>query len=156
MFIDIQAVFIYIFVIWNYTSNYLTFCHLNDRSPGGKLHPVYLFTVPMCKTIGLISCLYFLSLYYFHYLLLKDFCSVLLVFNPTEKRVDSDLTVELRELRVLVKDMETKLNATEQQMEKRLNATEQKVEKRLKATEQKVEKLQSDVQRLGKENPGDV
>ena len=79
-----------------------------------------------------------------------------MVFNPTEKRVDSDLTVELRELRVLVKDMETKLNATEQPLEKRLNATEQKVEKRLNATEQKVEKLQSDVQRLGKENPGDV
>ncbi|XP_031440787.1 heavy metal-binding protein HIP-like [Clupea harengus] len=74
--------------------------------------------------------------------------ALLVALDVNKKRVDSDLTVELRELRVLVKDMETKLNATEQQMEKRLNATEQKVEKRLKATEQKVEKLQSEVQQL--------
>ena len=61
-------------------SNYLTFCHLNDRSPGGNLHPVYLFTVPVCKTIGLISILYLMSLCYFHYLLLKDFFSKVILF----------------------------------------------------------------------------
>ena len=61
-------------------SNYLTFCHLNDRSPGGNLHPVYLFTVPVCETIGLISILYLMSLCYFHYLLLKDFFSEVILF----------------------------------------------------------------------------
>ena len=91
-----------------------------------------------------------MSLCYFHYLLLKDFCSelilfLLLVFNPTEKRVDSDLTVELRELRVLVKNDSSTKDGDLRALEARLNTTEQQLEK-----------LQSEVQRLGKENQGDV
>ncbi|XP_031440796.1 complement C1q tumor necrosis factor-related protein 3-like [Clupea harengus] len=62
-------------------------------------------------------------------------------------RGDSDLTVELRELRVLVKDMEAKLNDFGTK-----DGNLKALETRLNAMEQQVEKLQSEVQRLGKEN----
>ena len=53
--------------------------------------------------------------------------------------------MELRELRVLVKNDSSTKDGDLRALESQLNATEQKVEK-----------LQSDVQRLGKENQGDV
>ncbi|XP_031440610.1 complement C1q-like protein 2 [Clupea harengus] len=63
------------------------------------------------------------------------------------QRGDSDLTVELTELRVLVKDMEAKLNDSSTK-----DGDLKALETRLNATEQQLEKLQSEVQRLGKEN----
>ena len=53
--------------------------------------------------------------------------------------------MELRELRVLVKNDSSAKDRDLRALEARLNTTEQQVEK-----------LQSEVQRLGKENQGDV